>query len=699
MRPLFEPFGEYERLARNRPHPAIDKAYPKVTDGTLSSIIEKTPRRIIQQIPTGKVECIGYDDWLPIMAQWILDNEILPNANSQYALIQKCWAVVEKGLTYGSQPSLDIFTKVDDKPTTDFKVPYVKDVFYEAGKLSDIDSNFKFIRAWYQKRDLEAIIAQQSKAVDGGVETDWNLEVLREIKDSITQKDDLSTTPNEKDKNNRSGGVELIHCFQKGVKAKFFTIHIKTKKIARTKVNKDPRGVMPGNTFYAGTDMSNPVGRGFPERVGAMQNLLDAEVQMYQYNRALMLNPPMVKRGNWNKNQAKLAPNVLVDLGSDPKATWEPVKIDSVSLSTFPNNYGLMKSQILNLLSSPDTSISADVGNPGFSKTDAGVKSQQAVLSVDDNYIRKNFEAWFERECETLINLYFGERTGVEEFQVDEATAIKLRACDPSVVNEDGKVRIDFTSETPKLKFTVDASSSNMKDNQQQTDILDSLLERYEKAPTLQQLVPPEKITAVWNSIVTASGVEDPEDLMVEQEKDEQGNVIPAQPQEQASQLQPEQVQQMIQDAIKQNDANDISNHPIVKLMTSLNIKFTDLPEDSKHEVLNIIGVPSQMASPTQNDTALKAINQAHTIVTGHEQQQNQQAQLDQTAQQNQAQNQLQVSQQVQDTQQQQSQTDAEHMKQLTDMGLSPDQAQQALALIDRGYPLEDVMKMIGAPA
>ena len=55
MKGLFEPLKENERLSRNKPHPGIDKAYPKVTDGTTAAIIEETPKRYIQRLPTVKV--------------------------------------------------------------------------------------------------------------------------------------------------------------------------------------------------------------------------------------------------------------------------------------------------------------------------------------------------------------------------------------------------------------------------------------------------------------------------------------------------------------------------------------------------------------------------------------------------------------------------------------------------------------------
>ena len=147
MSTLFAPFEEFERIARNRPYPGIAKGLPRVTDGTLSGLIQEQPKRIIQQIPTGSVN--SKDDWLDIMAGYIFEHEILPNANLQAALIQKCWAMASKVLTYGAQPVYVQFVNRGDYIGTDFSLPYVKDVLLEPGKLSDKDSNCILMRSWY----------------------------------------------------------------------------------------------------------------------------------------------------------------------------------------------------------------------------------------------------------------------------------------------------------------------------------------------------------------------------------------------------------------------------------------------------------------------------------------------------------------------------------------------------------------------
>ena len=528
---LTDPFDEFERIARNRPLPNIDKAYPRVTDGTTASVIRKTPHRIVQQLPTGVVKGKG---WLPIVAGFIYQDKILPSANSEYALIQKGWSVIEKSLSFGACPTYTPFVEHGGYFCTDLTVPYWGDIFLQPGKKSGPDCNYIFMRSWWRKEDIESLIdkerklARNAKARGEVYESSWDLGALRKIKDNLTTKDEKSQTPAEKERQNaKNAGIELITGFQKGVKSKFYTFNMPEESIVRTKINKDPRGNMPIDWMYGDVDGSNPWGRGIVELVGGLQNLIDSDMQMYQYNRALLLNPPVIKRGAFNKNKVKFAPNIIIDIGTDqtPNAGVEALEIDSTAIANYPALYGLQKSQMLNLLASPDTSISAEIGNPGFSKTPAGVKQVQANISVDDNYVRKQYETWFENWSETALNLYFAERSGVEEIQLDKETADKLRKLEqsgelePGFVSPDDKILLDYDDATEVLKFEVDASTSKMQDDMKTLEGLTALTQALDKSPILQQIVPPDKIIGMWNKLVGVSGVEDPEDLEVDLEE------------------------------------------------------------------------------------------------------------------------------------------------------------------------------------
>lgn len=595
MRPFFQPLAEYQRIARNRPHPNIDKAYPKTTDGTTASIIAKTPRRIIQQLPTGKIVSDSQDE-SALLAEFIYTHRIIPNANSQHALIAKCWLAVKQALTNGAAVGYVPFVKNGDYIGTDLLIPNIKDVWLEKGKISDTDSNVICMRGWYQPSDIDAIINKerklQKKAEDRGdaYEAGWDLTALAKIKDELKTKDARDSFTPEKEK--AATGIEIIHVFQRGVKGKFYSVHVDTKQVVRTVENKDPRGEIPIHYLYADIDGSNPLGNGFVEMVGSLQNLMDAEMQMYQYNRALMLNPPIIKRGNYAASQLKLAPNSIWNLGSDPNNSAEMAKIDSTAIANFPALYGLTKSQLLNLLSSPDTSISSEVGNPGFSKTDAGVKSQQATMSVDDNYIRKNFETWFERVSETQINRYFAERIGKETIQLDDDYAAKIKQVDESLVNDKNEIKVDWSDETKALKFEVDASTSNMKDDAAERDRLVELLDLSQKYPQLdkRQGGPIDCIELV-DRIVVKSGVEDPEKIVPKQEEGEGG--VPEQ--QEQPQVTPEMVQQLVQQTVQEAMASQEDNHK--KEQNALKAREIDLKEQ---------------------DLQLKAVAQAHKDASQH---------------------------------------------------------------------------------
>lgn len=534
---LTKPFPEFERIARNLPHPSIDKRYPKTTDGTTASIIRKTPRRVIQQLPTGSVKT-DENNWLGIVAGFIYTHKIIPFANEEYSLIQKGWSAVERGLTFGATASYTPFLNHDGEFGPDMILPYWGDVFLQRGKKSGYDCSYVFLRSWWQKVDLEELIDRETKLKkkDKSYDSSWDVVALKSILNAESTKDALALTPSERERMATTSGIELVTGFQKGVGATFYTFNPVDKVVVRTKDNKDPRGKIPIDWMYGDIDGSNPWGRGIVELVGSLQNLIDSDMQMYQFNRALLLAPPIMKHGNFSRKKIVFEPNAIIDLGTDPNAKIEALEIDTSAIAAYPSLYGLQKSQLLNLTNSPDTSISADIGNPGFSKTDSGVKQQTATVSIDDNYVRKMFEVWFQNWSETAINIYFAERTGIEELQLDKETAMQLRELpnfDMSMLSEDNKIRVDYDSTTPELKFKVDPSTTSVQDKASQVQSATQLLDIVMKYSMLNaNFGGPIDVDVLARRIVVNSGIDDPEQVAPEpteaqkQQKEEQKNQV-----------------------------------------------------------------------------------------------------------------------------------------------------------------------------
>ena len=527
-----EPFDEFVRIARNETEPGTPAEYARVSDGTTASLIRKTPKRVIQQLPTGVVTSDNDDDWLPIVAEFILLNKIIPYANSDYDLIQKFWSTVENGLVVGGQAVYTPFLKRGREFTTDASLVYWGDIFFQPGKKSFYDCDYFFMRSWWQPETIDQIleadakIAEEAKKNGQEYTSTWDAQALQEVKKNITSKDEQAKTRAEDKLGVDASGIEVVIGFQKGVGAIFYTGCPASEgsdgTIVRRKKNKDPRGLPPVDYYYSDVDYSNPFGRSVVEIVGGMQNMIDADMRAYKFNRALGLAPPVLVYGNVDTTQAIYEANALVDMGDDPKNRIEPLSVDTSAIANYPNIYALNKTQLYALFNSGgDTTVSAEVGNPGFGKTPTALKQQKELMTADDNYIRKNFESFFENWAETAINVYFAEREGVEELQLDRKTADKLRALEKEGKLEDGfvdsnnKVRIDYSSATPALHFRVDASTSKLNGQSEQLEALQLLLQ-IAATPSLSQIIPQEKLAACWNKIVANSGVEDSEDLTVD---------------------------------------------------------------------------------------------------------------------------------------------------------------------------------------
>lgn len=543
MSPLFTPLPEYERLARNQPHPSIDKAYPKVTDGTLAAIAQETPKRYIQQLPSGSVDT-DMDEWFDLIANWKLQEDIIPHANCQADPLQKSWRAGSNSLTYGSSHFYVFMDSYDGELRADFKIPYITHVYLQKGKISSRECKFMFLESWYQESDIDYIIDREKamKKEDSLYKGEWDIKELEAIKTSRQSKNEEQKTPNERARNENAeeDGIRIIHAFQQGIGAEFYSFMVDMAgqeaniRVVRTKVNKDPRGKIPIHTLYCNIDLSNPLGRGIMEQSGGMQNLLDSHTQSFQYIQALQLAPPMKKRGRVPKGSVKYVPNAIIDLGTDPGADVEAFKIDTTALSNFPDTYGLIKSQILNLNNSADTSISSEAGNPGFSKTDSGVDAQMERLGVSDNYLRRQYEATWEEVCETMLNLTFAETNGAREEKLDKKTADKLRELIPEgneyvvwvdIENSDTIV-LDYDKLGQKpIYFTVDASTSRVKEDSSQVESLSAVKE------LVAEMLPPSKQMALANKFIDKLGVEDPEEVKFTKEEIEEVAMMEKQPQ------------------------------------------------------------------------------------------------------------------------------------------------------------------------
>lgn len=711
LRVYFDPIDELERIARNKPSSKIDANLPRVTDGTMAAIVQEQPKRIIQQVATGIVECKDYPEYAQI-ASYMLTNRLIPLYSRMGNALQKQWNMLSKAMTYGRSTSYTFFTKTDGQLHVDFNIPYVKDVLTEKGKVFGNDSNISFMRSWYQDRDIKGIINREQAfaAKNKGYKSEWDLKALSSFlaAGSSAKPADLQT-PAEKEKGGESGGFEVIHAFQKGVGAEFYSFspHFDKGKALRTKKNKDPRGYIPLDHLYCNIDLSNPLGRGQIELSGGIQNLIDQQMQMFQFMTTLMMGPPLQVWGDVDQSTVKFRPNAIWDMGQNQNNLIKPVDLNNFAIQNFPNNYGLLKSQILNLNSSQDHSVSAESGNPAQSKTQAGVQASEARLGVSDNYLRKQFESWWGAESETAINIYFAEMTGKVDVKLEgEDLKEFMRTDAKKYIDKKGVLTVPFSDINHCVfRFKVDASTSEIKEDLDNADKLTEALKIIQSSqnPTVRNAE--VKVTKLLLDEIGAEGTDD----LFPEATDQNGQPT-QQPQNDPNAIMQQiapMVQQMVAEAVQQGKQAQ-QEDPTLQLIKALGLKFNDLPEQARQIVLAHTGLQSDQATPAAENQQLEISKTAHQHgLEFHNATQPEQPQTPtgQPGQAQPAQDQGQSQPAPQDQPQPDHPLDQNEQQLATVLfhrGFSETDVEQAIVMLRQGIPLEQIIQTLGgkyAPA
>jgi hypothetical protein len=586
MRPFLQPIPELERLGRGRPG-RIPKGKPRVTDGTLAGVRRETPKRIIQQLPTGKVTIKKFPE-LEAYANAILTDEILLNANSGGTPYAKAKKGIKDTITAGMSAAYCFFNRRGERFYADFRRIYYGDIGLEKGKTSEFDSNVMKMTAWYTPMDIKAIIYWQTQLQKMAgerkekYESEWDLNLLAQLLDAgLDDKDDQHKTPEERNNaDGKPGYIKIEHCFQIGTGAMFYGYSPKLDICVKKSTNKDPRGIIPIHLLVPDEDDANPMGESLLAISAGKQNLLDFDMQMYQYSQGLQYSPPVKKFGNVATTSIRLVPDAVIDMGG-PESSGNDIQVIDIgnrAQANFSNNYGLIKSQILNEIgSTSDTSISSTSGNPGFSKTDAGVNALQARMNVFENDLRKSTEAWLGRIFETCLNIHFAESKGQKAIEFQDTTVKRLK------LNPNDEYTMDYDQEFGPIKFTTKAGTTETSDSGQENEQIVSLLDVTSKYGGLRQ----DRQMALVNQYISNTGVDDAEDLQYSDDEIEQAKQMAvSQQQAEAAQAQMATEQAMNpQQPVQPAQLPPTATLPDIQMPPSQNMPQQGLSDDEAQTV------------------------------------------------------------------------------------------------------------------
>ena len=435
--------------------------YRELVDNTLASYLEKMPKNVIQKLPTFTVDAHTRNSAEDLVYEFIAKKIILRTGSSKgYGLLQKHWIAMRNAATFGACAAYLPFLNDHGEYTVGFEPIYWGDLYPEAYANNLNSANYVQFRTLKTKGDIEKI----RDGLDDEQGGTWSKKGLQTVLDYGTGQNSGKDTTNYKV---QMQGLpnNMYELFVYVDERWVITYHYASQTILRTVPNLSGRSRVVG--LYSDFDGSSIMGRSMVDLAYGVQQTLTSLLRNFVYTADYNTDPAKFVKGvNLDEDRFNLEKgNTMFLNDEDGDVTLLP--IDTTTLQNFPNLYSLLKTVLLTSLpSSSDSSISAGVGDPTYSKTQAGVNSQNEKADVENNYYRKNYEQFFELTLENQINVYIAEVRAIAEqndalplIKLDEEYANLVREVDPNFINERNEVRLDL-SDVKNVNISVDFEST-----------------------------------------------------------------------------------------------------------------------------------------------------------------------------------------------------------------------------------------------
>ena len=557
----YKPFAEYERIAGNKLSKALGKNMPRVNDGSLAASLLETPMQVYPTMQPGKfTSTTSKLAWVNELANIIWKTKILPNANTQATFFDKEQIALYRAIKYGVQWRYNFFVSTETYTGSDWSLPYIKNVKLEPGKFSVEDCDYVFLDIYFTKIQLKKIIDQQkkenklAKAENRPADTSWDIGLLQKLADmSMTSKEMEEQNINERDKQVSSSGIKVTACFNRGIGAPFymFSKHLGKGECIRTWKNPDPTGDLPITAQYCYETLESPVGIGRVELAGPTQNVLDYMTQAHVLATQLGLQPPKKVQGNIDTANISSWVN-------QPDATWftgqaqvDLMPTTSSVYSQFPANFGLYKSQLQTLQGRTDGSVSAESGNPSFSKTQAGVQMQEQRTNSQDNYLRNKADTASAKMSQKMMNVHMAQMQGADLLDIaedDKERLMKAGYFDDNPTTEDipsmQEIQLLYDELRETFKFEYDARPESDDDEKNRwLELIDIATSNPNVIPAVQASGYDFNIGEAFKKVISASGADGWDKVLVKIDPEQQVGIDPAtglpieQPQEQAQDM------------------------------------------------------------------------------------------------------------------------------------------------------------------
>lgn len=593
-------FDAYEAMLISKTYDSISKKTTNgITDSEAATMIIERAARVVGQLPEGEIEAAGKKDTGKALFMDILRQKwIYPNANAQRPFLDKVRLWEMYSGVYGNMPMYvdwDVSVSGYVGPNTWLWNP--RNVIPQQGRYTVGDMEYIHAITWMSEKEIKDLIKNWTK--DSGWDKD-NLKTLLEmVKNSSKSMDSKRDTYVERQRTNAElkGLIQVVTRYEAGDDGRWITFSpdfscLQLRDIANPhKSGKIPFFFKPGlpllDSFYNLSDMA---------RAKPVQFAKDGLTNFYFQGIKMNIYPPTVVNA-----QGILKHTV----SNEPGSIWEEIipnsarrlETSNAGLATYQAAMGQMSGNMQNIFGTTTTQqTQASSMSTQFGKTPEALKYQQGRESARDNQNRSLLQTALEEVIDYMMLLIVNMGTEVipidlfskdiEELHKAGYTDIDeiFKKLSPNSSMETGRLVIDPKSlKGVTYRFNMKPDST-MKAHKEQTrqNLLEFMGVLANNANGLQTVLETTGEAPNWGALFKRYA--ELADLDIDEPFIQVGK--------------PEK---------------DPQEHPVVKMMEILNIKFESLPEDTQQQLIaQIFGIQTQQSSPTQQK--LDIANDANQI-------------------------------------------------------------------------------------
>ena len=461
------------------------KQHRYFSEGSTQYILRKTLADTIQRVPDGELET-QYDKSSKehIFTQYIFENKVIASEYEGIDMMSNLTNAFKMSFIYAFAPVRTGFEKDSDGDyRIGFNLEQWSDVFINPDCRDIRRPEVVYHRQYLTKDDVKALLDDNGNVKDPTYDEQTIRYVLDE--DMFTARMAESEKLGDRLKGSSAiSSITLITEYRRGAD-EFTTFVPELGAVWRKVKNYDPRKGIPWNFLVLEPDPDFPLGISQVEFLLADQQFNDLFQTSAYKNLLLAMEPPIMVSG-WETNPSsyKFEPRKIWNLGNNPNAKVEPVKIDNSVLSGWSTTREAIAASMLRNLNIMDGTIASDSHVTNYSKTAPGVQQQIENKSITVNQYQKRVEDFFSQWAVQALRMYINSMGGVHQLTVDEETRRRLFDIGEVECIDGDKITIDFSElSADMLEFKVRAGSLVQRKEDQELEKLTTMVQ-----PIIQNL-------------------------------------------------------------------------------------------------------------------------------------------------------------------------------------------------------------------